>query len=74
MSFVNVADAQWLLRQASLPHEWGFLLGFLPAAPLAIWAARLATRGATRVAIAAVVLLNISAGFWGAALAPLLMK
>ncbi len=63
-----------LLRQASLPHEWGFLLGFLPAAPLAIWAARLATRGAAKVAIAAVVLLGISAGFWGAALAPLLMK
>ncbi len=64
----------WLLRQASLPHEWGFLLGFIPAAPLAIWAARLATRGATRLAIAVVVVLGISAGFWGAALAPLLIK
>ena len=63
-----------LLRQASLPHEWGFLLGFIPAAPLAMWAARLATRGAAKVAIAAVVWLGISAGFWGAALAPLLMK
>ena len=63
-----------LLRQASLPHEWGFLLGFLPAAPLAIWAARLATRGAAQWAIAVVVWLGISAGFWGAALAPLLWK
>ncbi len=63
-----------LLRQASLPHEWGFLMGFLPAAPLAIWAARLATRGASQWGVAAVVLLEVSAGFWGAVLAPLLMN
>ena len=63
-----------LLRQASLPHEWGFLMGFIPAAPLAIYAARLATRGASRWGVAAVVLLEVSAGFWGSVLAPQLMK
>ena len=63
-----------LLRQASLPHEWGFLIGFIPAAPLAIWAAWLATRGATRVGIAMLILLGYSAGFWGSVLAPLLLS
>ena len=63
-----------LLRQASLPHEWGFLMGFIPATPFAIWAAWLATRGSMNIIIAAVVLLGISAGFWAAAFAPLVMK
>ena len=63
-----------LLRQASLPHEWGFLLGFIPAAPFAIWTARLATRGAARFAIAVVMLVGFSTGFWGAVLAPRLLR
>lgn len=63
-----------LLRQASLPHEWGFLIGFIPAAPLAIWAARLATRGAGRISVVTVVVLGYSAGFWGAVLVPHLMR
>ena len=63
-----------LLRQASLPHEWGFLIGFIPAVPVAIWAARLATRGATRGGVAMVVLLGYSAGFWGSIVAPLLLS
>ncbi len=63
-----------LLRQASLPHEWGFLIGFIPAAPLAIWAAWLATSGAVRIGVAVMILLGYSAGFWGSILAPLLLS
>ena len=63
-----------LLRQASLPHEWGFLIGFIPASPPAIWAARLAIQGAARVSIAIVVVLGYTAGFWGSILAPLLFS
>ncbi len=63
-----------LLRQASLPHEWGFLMGFIPAAPFAIGAGWLSTRGWSRFAIVTVVCLGFSAGFWGAALVPQLLK
>ena len=59
-----------LLRQASLPHEWVFLMSFVPAAPFAIWSAHLVTRGVPRMSIATLLWVGFSAGFWGAALAP----
>ena len=63
-----------LLRQASLPHEWGFLMSFIPATPFAIWSARMVTRGGSRMAIAGMILIGFSAGFWGAVLAPAMWK
>jgi hypothetical protein len=59
-----------LLRQASLPHEWVFLMLPVSASPVAIWTARFTSGGGGESWIAVLVVLGFTTGFWGTVMIP----
>ena len=74
LALVGLCLAQFLLlRQASLPHEWVFLLSPVPAVPAAVWGARIAAKRGRQIVVVGLFWVSVTCGLWGAAYAPNLL-
>lgn len=56
----------WTLRRSSLPLEWVFLVGYLPALPVSVWTARQALQPGRSWSMTLGIVGGYSVLFWGA--------